>query len=205
MPTEGAPASLLVDLALGGFVLASLCAAAVATMVLVAWRYGRRRWRALRAHPVLLGAGALWAAIGSGHLGSRPPGSVADLADRPARTVRRELWRSVDRAEAAVRTAEQLGGATADLPSLSRRLRQAAVPLDRILRVEPGQPVSPAVASQAFDVIRAASDVQQAALSSAGDATRPRIDELTRDAEQELACLEGGLESTRRALGAPRT
>jgi len=197
------PASILVDLAVGALVFTSLLAGVAATAAFVAWRYGRRKWRALRAHPVLLGAGALWTAVSTRQPGSRPPGSAADLAGRPARQVRKDLWRSVDRADAAVRTADQLGGATASLPSLCHRLRQAAVDVDRILRVEPGRPVSRALAAQAFGVMRAAWDIQEAALSSAGDATRPRVDELTRDAGQELVCLDAGLASTRSALGVP--
>ena len=195
--------SILVDLVVGAFVFASLMAAMVAATVFVAWRYGRRKWRALRAHGAVVGAGAMWAAVSSRHLGSHPASSPADLTDRPCRLVRKELWRSVDRAEAAVRTADDVGGATASLPSLCRQLRQTAIALDRILRVEPGRPVSAVEADQAFGVMRAASDIQRAALSSAGDATGPRVDALTRDAGEELACLDAGLASARSALGAP--
>lgn len=198
-------ASILVDLVVGAFVFVSLLAAAVATTAFVAWRYGRRKWRALRAHGAVVGAGALWAAISSRHVGSRPADSEADLTGRPSRLVRKELWRSVDRADGAVRTADDLGSSTASLPSLCRQLRQTAIALDRILRVDPSRPVSPALADQVFGVMRAASDIQGAALSSAGEATGPRVDELTRDAGNELACLDAGLASARTALGAPNS
>ncbi len=125
------------------------------------------------------------------------------MADWPARVVRRELWRSVDRAEAAVRTADELGGPTGSLSSLCRRLRQAAMGLDRILRVEPERAVPPALAEPAFGVMRAAADVQRAAVASAGDATGHQVDELSRDADHELQCLDAGLASTRVSLANP--
>jgi hypothetical protein len=201
--TGGVLASVWVPLLVGGLVFVSLVMATIAATGFLLWRYGRRRWRAFRSHRAVVGAGVLWAAISSRHLRPRPATSPADMADWPARLVRREMWRSVDRAETAVRTADDLGGPTASLPSLCRRLRHASVALDRILRVESETAVSPALAAQAFDVMRAASDVQRAAVASAGDATGRHVGELSRDADQELLCLDAGLASTRAILGHP--
>jgi hypothetical protein len=196
-------ASVLVLLLVGGLVFVSLVMAAVATIGFLLWRYGRRKWRALRSHSAVVGAGLLWAAVSSRHVRPRPAASPDDMKDWPARAVRKELWRSVDRAEAAVRTADDLGGPTASLPSLCRRLRHVAIALDRILRVAPESSVSPPLAAQAFDVMRAASDVQRAAVASAGDATGQNVGDLSRDADHELQCLDAGLASTRAVLGPP--
>ncbi len=188
---------------IGVLVFLSLITATVAATGFLLWRYGRRKWRALRTHSAVVGAGVLWGAVSSRHLRPRAPTCSADMEDWPARLVRKEMWRGVDRAESAVRTADELGGPTASLPSLCRRLRHAAVGLDRILRVEPERPVPPALAAQAFDVLRAAGDVQRAAVASAGDATGHQVDELWRDADHELQCLDAGLASTRAMLADP--
>ena len=118
--------------------------------------------------------------------------------------MRRELWRSVDQAAAAVRTATEVGAPTADLPVLCRRLQSAAVDLDKVLRVETSGPVPAEVARQAGDVMRAASDVRNAAVASASDANGERVRQLTHDAENEIGLLDAGLASARSALS-PRS
>jgi hypothetical protein len=196
-------ASVWVQLLVGGLVFISLVVATIIAAGFVLWHYGRRKWRALRSHSSVVSAGLLWAAVSARYGRPRPATSPADMSDWPARLVRREMWRSVDRAEAAVRTADDLGGPTASLPSLCRRLRHAAMGLDQILRVEPDGTAAPVLTAQAFDVMRAASDVQEAAVASAGDANARRVDELSRDADHELLCLDAGLASTRAMLGRP--
>jgi hypothetical protein len=196
-------ASVWVPFLVGGLVFISLVVATISAAGFLLWRYGRRKWRALRSHSAVVGAGLLWTAASARYVRPRRATSPDDMSDWPARQVRREMWRSVDRAEAAVRTADDLGGPTASLPSLCRRLRHAAMGLDRILRVEPDGAASPILAAQAFDVMRAASDVQQAAVLSAGDANARRVDELSRDADHELVCLDAGLASTQAVLGRP--
>ena len=190
-------ASVWVPLLVAGMVFVSLVAASIAATGYLLWRYGLRRWRMLRAHYAVAGIATLWMAITSRYVRPAPAHSAADMEDWPTRTVRREMWRSVDGAESAVRTADDLGGPTASLPSLCRRLRHAAVALDRILRVEPDGATSPAVAAQAFDVMQAAGDVQRAAVASAGHATGHHVDALTRDADTELLALDAGLASSR--------
>lgn len=175
----------------------------VVAVGLLLWRFGLRRWRLLRSHQAVVGAGVLWTAVTSRSRWRGPAHSPSDMADWPARAVRKEMWRAVDRAEAAVRTADDLGGPTASLPSLCRRLRHASIDLDRILRMEPDGATSSAVATQAFEVMRAASEVQRAAVASAGHATGHHVEALTRDAEEELLCLDAGLASTRALAGEP--
>ena len=112
-------ASILESLALGVVLVAGVvCMAALAGGFLL-WRSVRRRLRALRTHGAVIGATAVWEAAASNRWNrtgaSATPDDVA--AWSPTR-VRRELWRSVDRAGAAVRAADAVGAPTAELPSL---------------------------------------------------------------------------------------
>jgi hypothetical protein len=116
------------------------------------------------------------------------------------RQVRKELWRAVDQARAAVRAAADAGAPTASLPALCRRLQEVAVALDQVLRVESSGTVPREVAEQVVEVVRAATDVQQAAVASASDANGQRVRDLVRDAGQEIQCLDAGLASVRAAL-----
>ena len=52
--------------------------------------------------------------------------------------------------------------------------------------------------------MRAANDVQQAAVASAGDANGQRVRDLVRDADHEIQCLDAGLASARAVLPPPR-
>jgi hypothetical protein len=187
---------LLVGTLALGFVLM----AGVAIGAFMAWRYGRRKWRAFHSHGAVVGAMALWEAAGSAGFGRRAPWSPEDVYDWTPRRVRRELWRSVDRAEAAVRAADQAGAPTASLPSLCRRLNGVAVDLDRVLRIETAGTVPTEVAAQAVEVMRAASDVHRAAVASASDATGQQVRDLARDADHEIQCLDAGLASAQAAL-----
>ncbi len=195
--------SVWVPLLVGGMVFVFLVTMSVVVVGLLLWRFGLRRWRLLRSHHAVVGAGVLWTAVTSRYVRPTPARSPSDMEGWPARVVRKEMWRSVDRAEAAVRTADDLGGPTASLPSLCRRLRHSAIALDRILRVEPEGATSSAVAAQAFELVRAAADVQRAAVASAGHATGHHVEALTRDADEELICLDAGLASTRALAGEP--
>jgi hypothetical protein len=126
----------------------------------------------------------------------------AEIRQWSSARVGKEMWRSVDRATAAVRAADDLGGPTAELPSLCRRLQAAAVDIDKVLRVDPAAPVPGTVSDQVLEVIRAAADVQQAAVASAGEASAQRLRDLTDDAGHELSLLDAGLASMR-ASGRP--
>jgi hypothetical protein len=179
---------------------------AIGTVVMgfLLWRYGRRKWRAFHNHGAVIGAKAVWNATSSARVGPRGPIEAERVDEWSSRQVRKELWRAVDQAEAAVRTADGLGGPTASLPSLCRRLHEAAIGLDQVLRVEPSGAVPAAIAAQAKEVMRAAEDVQAAAVASASDATGQRVADLTHDAEEEIRLLDAGLASARRVLPPPR-
>ncbi len=126
-----------------------------------------------------------------------------DVSRWTSRQVRKEMWRAVDLADAAVRAAGGVGAPTASLPSLCRRLHAAAVGLDRVLRVESAGIVPADVAVQATDVMRAASDIQRAAVASANDANGQRVRDLAHDADHEIQCLDAGLASARAVLPHP--
>ena len=104
------------------------------------------------------------------------------------------MWRSVDQAEAAVRAADELGGPTAELPSLCRRLQAAAVGPRPGAAGGAGRAGADASrAPRSIEVMRAAGDVQRAAVASASDANGQRVRDLTRDADHEIQLLDAGL------------
>jgi hypothetical protein len=195
--------SILESLALGVVLFTGMMMLAVATGGFLLWRYGRRKLRAFRSHGAVVGAGALWDMAASNRWNrSGSEVTAAEIGEWSSARVAKEMWRSVDRATAAVRAADDLGGPTAELPSLCRRLQAAAVDIDKVLRVDPAAPVPPSVGGQVLEVIRASADVQQAAVTSAGEASAQRLQELTDDAGHELTLLDAGLASMR-ASGRP--
>jgi hypothetical protein len=187
--------SILESLLLGFVLLAGLLSVVFLTGGFLLWRYGRRKLRSFRSHGAVIGATALWDVAASNRWNrSGAVVTPAELHQWSAARVGKEMWRSVDRATAAVRAADELGGPTAELPSLCRRLQAASVDIDKVLRVDPGAPVP---AGQVLEVMRAATDVQQAALTSAGEASSQRIRDLTADAGHEMTLLDAGLASMR--------
>ncbi len=196
-------ASIWLPIIAGALVLLVTVMVATVAGAYLLWRYGRRRWRAFHSHGAVTAATALWETTASGWFRPRRPVAADQAAQWPARRLRKEMWRAVDQADAAIRAARDVGAPTASLPSLSRRLRATAVSLDQVLRVEPSGPVPAPVAEQALDVVKAAGDLQRAAVVSASDATGHQVADLSRDADQEISLLDAGLASARAAL--PRT
>jgi hypothetical protein len=191
-------ASLLESLALGVVVLCGLASVAALTGGYLLWRYARRRVRALRTHGAVIGATAVWEAAASNRWNrTGVPAAAADIGSWSSTRVRKELWRSVDRAASAVRAADSVGAPTAELPSLCRRLQAAATDIDKVLRVDPAARVPAALCDQVLEVMRAADDIQQAAVASAGEASSHRVRELSEDAVQEVDLLDAGLASLR--------
>jgi hypothetical protein len=72
--------------------------------------------------------------------------------------------------------------------------------LDKVLRVEPAGPVPTELRAQVHEVMRAAGDVQRAAVASASDANAQTVADLTRDAGHEIQLLDAGLASAQAAL-----
>ncbi|MGD0882352.1 MAG: hypothetical protein ABSB09_12370 [Acidimicrobiales bacterium] len=201
-------ASILESLFLGVLVLFGVIAVTTLVAGFLLWRLARRKLLAFRSHGVVIGATALWEATAS-HRWNRTATTTtaADIGRWSSTRVRKEMWRCVDRASAAVRTADEVGGPTAELPSLCRRLESAAADIDKVLRVDPMATVSGPICHQVVDVIRAADDVQRAAMASASEAGSQRIRELTEDAGHELTVLDAGLASMRspEVPGLPRS
>jgi hypothetical protein len=193
-------ASIWEPIVAGAAVVVALVMATALVGTFLVWRYGRRKWRALRSHGLVVGATSLWETVAAGRTGARTPMSAEDTTRWTARRVRRQLWEAVDRADAAVRAADGVGAPTAELGSLCRRLGETAVRLDQVLRVDPGAAVPPDVGRQVAEVVRAAGDLQQAAVASASEATAGQVAQLTRDAAEEIDLLDAGLASARTVL-----
>ena len=196
-------ASLWEPLLAGVLIVALLGMAGVALATFLVFRFGRRTWRAFHSHGAVVGAVALWEATAATGSRRRGPWTPEDVYRWTPRQVRKELWRAVDQAGAAVRAASDAGGPTASLPVLCRRLHEVAVGLDQVLRVESAGTVPEEVAAQVIEVMRAAGDVQAAAVASASDATGHQVRELVRDADHEIQCLDAGLTSARAVLPPP--
>jgi hypothetical protein len=191
-------ASVLESLALATVLFIGLCTLAVLTGGYLLWRFAKRRLRDLRSHGAVIGATAVWDAAASNRWNrSGGPVTSATVAQWTSTRLRKELWRSVDRAGAAVRAADSVHAPTAELASLCRRLQDAATDIDKVLRVDPAARVPAALCDQVVEVMRAADDVQQAAVASAGEANGQRVRELTEDAVQEVQILDAGLASMR--------
>ncbi len=131
--------SILESLFLGLLALAGFTFLVVVTGGFLLWRYGRRKLRAFRSHGAVIGATAMWDVAASNRW-NRSGAAVtpAELQQWTSARVAKEMWRTVDRASAAVRATDELGGPTAELPSLCRRLQAAAVDIDKVLRVDSG-------------------------------------------------------------------
>jgi len=180
-------------------VLCGLACLAVLIGGFLIWRFVRRRVRALRSHGAVIGATAVWQAAASNRWNrSGTPATSSELAGWSGVRVRKELWRSVDRAASAVRAADSVDAPTAELASLCRRLQAAATDIDTVLRVDPSATVPSGLCDQVVEIMRAADDVQRAAVASAGEANSHRVRELTEDAVNELTLLDAGLETLRR-------
>jgi multidrug resistance efflux pump len=140
-------------------------------------------------------ATASWAGAGREWLGARvsPEAGSRGTATR----ARRRLWAAIDDAEAAVNHADATDAPVADLPAVCRSLRTVAGQLDTLLRLERRLPLTQArpdaVRVQVADVIRAAHDVQSAALRASSDATEPQIRALVRDASAEVELVAAAL------------
>lgn len=182
-----------------GLVLWMACMVVVTlTAGLLLWRRLRRGWHSVRSHAAVVGVVTVWEATESAlRRRTAAPLEATDLERWPARRLRKELWRSVDRSAAAVRVADEAGGTTAELPALSRRIRAAAAELDKVLRVDLSARAPAVVEEQVLEIMRAADDVRLAAVASAGDAGAQRVRELTIDAGRELEILDAVLVSAR--------
>ncbi len=166
--------------------------AAGAVVVCALWL--RRRWRsnrvalALKLNGVALGA----AASGARWLWTRP---MPDHRWRTLQRTRRELLRASTAAEHAVREARAADAALGDLEGLTRRLRHAAVDVDRSLRVAQRSGASEPIdelLGHARALTRAAGGIQRAAATSLAELHRQTTDELVGHVRLEEQSIVGG-------------
>lgn len=169
----------------GGLLLAAAAISFVVVRCLV-----RRRWERLRGHAATRGLlSTLSLAVAwRDRVGARA--TPGELSGGSAARARRHMWIAIEDAEAAVRHADELNAPVAELPAVCRSLRRVGGELDTLVRLErrlpPGRNRPGAVRGQVAEVIRAARDVQFAALEASGDATAPQIRSLVRDARDEV-------------------
>jgi len=191
--------SLLI--ALFGFIVL-VVGTAVVFGVIVALR-ARRRWHAVRDHAATRSAMAAGSVAIAAARGRRRPAVAApeELARWSAARTRREMWRAVDSAQAAVRAGVSMGAPVGDLPALCGRLQRNAETLDSILRHEVDSNPSATVRAQVAEVLLASNTVQRAGVLASGEALSPEIATLVADAENEVQCVTAGLASMRAASG----
>jgi len=121
-------ASIWVPVLAGMVLVLGLLMAGAAVGAFMLWRIGRRKWRAFRSHAAVVGALSLWEATASGRARRAVPASAQDMRQWAPRRIRREMWRAVDQAGAAVRRGR--GGEVsrrvhAGVVSVGRRVEQA--------------------------------------------------------------------------------
>jgi hypothetical protein len=157
----------------------------------------RRYWRRVQAHGAArsgFAALSLLAAWRERFGGRRTSASLG--RSTPARA-RRTMWVAIGDAEDAVRHAEAFGAPVAELPAVCRSLRQVGGELEQLVRLGRGlsesRGISDGLRTQMAELIRAARDVQAAALSACGDTTEPRVRSLVRDAGDEVQIVATAL------------
>lgn len=120
-----------------------------------------------------------------------------DAFSWPTVAPRRRLWRAVRAAEQAVAHATAIGAPVGDLPSLCRRLRSAALGVDRAVCAAGAaggvrRPLPPDVARELDDVVAAAHGIHGNAVSAITQATRSSTSALVTDVRNETQALEAG-------------
>src|SRR3974390_3249950 len=101
-------ASILASLVLGVILVVGVTMLALVAGGYILWRRLRRRMIAFRSHGAILGATAVWDATASTRWGRHHgPVTQTDVGRWSGARARKEVWRSVDRATAAVQVADQ--------------------------------------------------------------------------------------------------
>jgi hypothetical protein len=124
----------VLDVAIGILVAATILTAVAAGVGVAGVLWIRRVWRRRRNELALRASGLAVTGVAAAFqwLGTR---SVPDHRWWVLQRARRGLLRSSTGAEHAVREAKAAGAALGDLEGLARRLRRAAVDVDRTLRI----------------------------------------------------------------------
>jgi hypothetical protein len=189
-------------------VLGLASALAAAAVFLVARRMVRRRWGRLQAHLATRGVRSALSVAAAGHERVAARATPEDVCRGTAARARRRMWTAIEDAEVAVHHAETRQAPVAELPAVCRTLRGLGGEMDHLLRLErrlplgPGRP--PQVRAQVAELIRAARDVQAAALRAGSDAAEPQIRSLVRQAGEEVEILASALARMRTVAPHPR-
>jgi hypothetical protein len=123
-----------------------------------------------------------------------------DAFSWPTVAPRRRLWRAVRSAEQAVAHATAAGAPVGDLPSLCRRLRTAALGVDRAICAAGAsggvrRPLPPDVARELEDVVTAARGIHGNAVAAITATSRHSTSALVLDVHTETQALAAGLRS----------
>ena len=177
------------DLLITIAVMGALAVATTGALAFVAVRSVRRRYRAARAR------------VRSLRLPPAPV-TVATMTSPgwwTAQNRRHRLWRAVSSAEHAVTLARRSDAPVGDLPSLTTQLRSAAVGVDAVLRATAvGGSLRPDDRAAYDQVVAAASDIHQAALSSLRTTSRADTEPLLSAVQIEVAALAAGVRAASR-------
>jgi hypothetical protein len=177
---------------IGAYVAAILIAVAIigavgaaATVAGIFWL--RRVWRRRRAALAFKVSGVAVTATAAGFrwLSTRP---APDRRWWLLHRARRDLLRAATGAEHAVREAKAAGAPLGDLEGLSRRVRRAAIDVDRSLRIaqhSEGTEATGELVRHAQEVATAARRIQRTAAESLNGRNRDATDMLVRDARLE--------------------
>jgi hypothetical protein len=172
-----------------------------AAMYFVARRFIRRRWHGVRTHVATRGALAAFSLFAAWRERVAARRTPEELSQGTAARARRKMWISIEDAEAAVHHADSIDAPVADLPAVCSSLRAVGSELDQILRLErrlpPAQDRPDTARMQVAEVIRAARDVQRAALQASSDAQEPQLRALARDARDEVEIVAAALSRLR--------
>src|SRR4051794_15916459 len=170
-------------------VMCALGAATTGALVLVAVRSVRRRYRAARER------------VRSLRLPPAPV-TVATMTSPSWWTTqnrRHRLWRAVSSAEHAVALARRSDAPVGDLPSLTTQLRSAAVGVDAVLRATAvGGSLRPDDRAAYDQVVAAATDIHQAAVSSLRTTSQADTEPLLSAVQIEVAALAAGVRAATR-------
>jgi hypothetical protein len=172
-------------------ILGGVLAVAAVISFLVARRVIKRRWHGVRNHVATKGVLTTVSLLAAWRERAGARLTPESASHGTAARTRRRLWSAIEDAEAAVQHADASHAPVGELPAVCRSLRGVAGQLDTLLRLERRLPMQSAarpqgVRAQVADVIRAARDVQSAALHACSDANAPRITALIRDAGSEV-------------------
>lgn len=175
-------------------VAAGIVAALAAGAVFAGLLWLRRMWRHKRAVLALQLSGLALGAASSGvrWLWTRP---MPDHFWRTLQRARRDLLRASTGAEHAVRQARTAHASIGDLEGLTRRLRHAAIDVDRSLRIAQQSGATESVNEllhHADELTTAGRGIQKAAAESLAHLHRHTTEELTHHVRIEEQALLGG-------------